>query len=380
MQEKTRNITIDMLRIMAMFMIIVFHCFNNTNILERGIMSDTNGIIAMFLRVITNVANGIFFIISGYYLIHKKFKLKHILNLWGKTILFSTLAAIIAYFLHLPIKWEQVIFPILTGEYWFITAYIFLYLMYPFYNLLLNQLTKKQMQYLLGILFIVVSIFNIVFQYNAFFGSLPVALLYYTIGAYVKQYYKPKEKSYHIGKCIIIWIIATIIYFFVFALRVQNLENNFVKIFVNHLYGDFFNFKNPFSVLMAFYIFIAFYQKTIKSAKVQKCITWITPSILSVYLIHENTNLNIYWLYMGINDLATSPWCIPYILLVSLGVFIICIIIDGIRRMAYRLLKKIPIVKKKVTELNDIIERYNQKIENLLYTQKIKGESYEEVN
>ena len=83
---------------------------------------------------------------------------------------------------------------------------------------------------------------------------------------------------------------------------------------------------------------------------------------------------------MGINDLATSPWCIPYILLVSLGVFIICIIIDGIRRMAYRLLKKIPIVKKKVTELNDIIERYNQKIENLLYTQKIKGESYEEVN
>ena len=57
MQEKTRDIQIDILRIIAMFMIILFHCFNNTNIIERGIMSDVNGIIAMFLRVVTNVAN-----------------------------------------------------------------------------------------------------------------------------------------------------------------------------------------------------------------------------------------------------------------------------------------------------------------------------------
>lgn len=372
MQEKTRDIQIDILRIIAMFMIILFHCFNNTNIIERGIMSDVNGIIAMFLRVVTNVANGIFFIISGYYLIHKKFKLKHILTLWGKTILFSTLAVAIACFLQLPVKIEQATFPIIAGEYWFITAYIILYLIYPFYNLVLNRLTKKQMQYLLGILFGVVSVLNIIFHYNVFFGNFAVVLLYYAIGAYIQKYYIPKEKEYPMAKFFIIALVATILYLFVFALRMEDVENSYLKLFVNNLYSDFFNLKNPFSVLMAFFLFIAFYKKAIKKPIIQKFTTWITPSILSVYLIHENTNLNIYWLFLGINDLASSLWCIPYILFVTLMVFIICLIIDGIRRISYTFLKKIPIVNSGTKKLNDKLEKYNDKITNILYSEESK--------
>ena len=95
-----------------------------------------------------------FVLISGYFLINSKFKLKKVLNLYLVTIFYSILLFIphcILYGFSLS-NFIKSCLPLLMGTYWFITTYVVLYLLSPFLNILIKNLSKKQYLISLGIL------------------------------------------------------------------------------------------------------------------------------------------------------------------------------------------------------------------------------------
>ena len=367
-EEIKRESNMDLLRIIGMLMVIITHCIIYLNLSDNPSLSPINSLLIRFLDSFVLPANAIFFLLSGYFSINKKFKLKRILCLWGRTVFYSVLFLIIALLLNKKTDVYTSIFPVLTGQYWFISAYIALAFLAPILNIMINKLNKKQNTYLLIVLIILLGIIRTVFNPSSIFsGNMFAAIFVYMVGAYLKKYVTVKQKQYYFTKFILIAVILSLVYIILTILMNYCIENIILVQRLMTIRIGIRDFCSIFILPMAVLLWMKFKTVTIKSNKISKFLTLISPSIFSVYLIHENINVNRnLWNNTDILNYADSWLFIPYILLIAVLVFAVCICIDLARKKIYLLLKKIPLFNKFVAKLNKKIDRTTEKINNYI--------------
>lgn len=161
---KQRNLNIEVLRILAMFLIVACHA---TLHLPWLLHVDSNldflpgwkSALAYLVVQYGQVGVSIFFIISGYFLVRKTFTWQRIFKTWFQMFCYSFISLIavliIARFTTLPNSiapllsgddlWRTVLWsivPFIYGSYWFITAYVCLLLLAPFINCLFKHLSR----------------------------------------------------------------------------------------------------------------------------------------------------------------------------------------------------------------------------------------------
>ena len=74
---KKRDTNIELLRIVAMLMVTMIHCVDNGLIINNTPnLSIFNYVLIHFVRAFVGIANGLFILITGYYQINSRFKLK----------------------------------------------------------------------------------------------------------------------------------------------------------------------------------------------------------------------------------------------------------------------------------------------------------------
>ncbi len=87
-----RNLYIEILRIISMFMIILGHCIGHSH------LNQCDGKIMAFvlhvLKIITLPATNIFVLISSYFLASSQFQIKRICNLYINVLVFSLMGGI----------------------------------------------------------------------------------------------------------------------------------------------------------------------------------------------------------------------------------------------------------------------------------------------
>ena len=144
---KERNSNFEILRIFAMFLIIAHHFAVHTSWIE-----GTSAVVKLF-QVGGKLGVNIFVLISGYFLVNSKFKLKKVIMLILQVMFYSI--GIYLFIVALgKTKFEFKTFiyccmPISNRIYWFATAYIIMYCLSPFINVIVKNITKKQYIYLL---------------------------------------------------------------------------------------------------------------------------------------------------------------------------------------------------------------------------------------
>ena len=147
-EEKSRERQFELLRILAMVFIIIHHYAIHGGILEAEVRT-ANKYIAVLIYSFGQVAVNVFILITGYFLIDSKFKIKKLLKLIFQ-VLFYTISILIIYIIFKGIPdWyilKTCIFPIISGTYWYITAYVFLYCLSPFLNILIRNLNQKNIK------------------------------------------------------------------------------------------------------------------------------------------------------------------------------------------------------------------------------------------
>lgn len=365
-KAKNRDINIELLRIVAILMVTTIHCIDNGLIMQNANnLSVYNYVFVNFLRACAGIANGLFLIITGYYQINNKFNLKKIFNLWGKTLFYSILIFIVLNLFGYKTYLLQSILPITTGVYWFITAYIALYFISPLLNIILNKLTKNQFKFLVILLVIMFGILRIVLITETFIGNLFPVIMYYIIGAYLRKFVEIKPKQKYFTKYLLVAIIFACLNITVSTL-IKILPQNIVLVVLFNINNKFLDFSNILIIIMAVLLFIKFKTIQIKPTKLSKFITLISPSVLSIYIIQENIHFRSLWRYDGVMNYGNSLLMIPYTFLLIIAVFIICLLIDLIRRGIYSLLNKIPIISKMITKLNQQIDKINIKVNNYI--------------
>ena len=162
MQKKERMANLEVLRCVAMMMVVVLHYLGKGGLLpDLTAPLSVQDMVAWLLEACCIVAVNVYMMISGYFLCESSFKLSRLLTLWLQLWLYSVGIGVLAVVTGIVPAAEvsthyylTLLFPVTMGHYWFLTAYLFLYILLPFVGMGLRRMTKQQFQVALVLLFV----------------------------------------------------------------------------------------------------------------------------------------------------------------------------------------------------------------------------------
>ena len=142
-----RNIGIDALKIVSMFMIVLLHIFGQGGILNTLPQFSTRYNITWLIEIMSLCSVNCFAIISGYLYVDKKYTFKSLISLWFQVIFYSiTIIGVLKLAVPERINYTYItkmFLPTMSHSYWYFTAYFGLYLFIPLLNIILKHCNKN---------------------------------------------------------------------------------------------------------------------------------------------------------------------------------------------------------------------------------------------
>lgn len=298
---KKRMANLELLRCLAMLMVVVLHYLGKGGLLEfTGSRDVSVTISAWLLEALCIVAVNVYMLISGYFLSASSFKTERLLKLWGQVWFYSVAAGLAGALLGLVPAGElnthyflTLLFPVSMKHYWFMTAYIFLYLLLPLLGRGLARMTKRQHQ--LTVLFLL-------FTFCLLKSVLPVRLetdgqgydciwylCVFTAAAYIRRFgisfleSKKRCLILYLGGCLA--ALGELLLLHGIYLRTGSFELIWkISMEYNHIF--------PFLASVGLF---GFFLRLRPSGKTASLAVKTAPYALGVYLLHENIGFRYVW-------------------------------------------------------------------------------------
>lgn len=342
--KSKKQINLEFLRIVSMLMIITLHFLGHGKILSTVQPYTPSYYFAWSIEGICYISVNCYILISGYFLVDSNFKLKKLFNILVQVFFYSIsiyiILCILGYLQFRPMNFLKAITPTLSGEYWFVTVYVGMYVLCPFINILIHNMNKKQHLYCILISIALFSIHPSIMFYSQglnFGGGTGIVwfLVLYLIAAYIKRYYKPnfRPKAY-----IILYIIfSALVPISKFTIEICS-KSSITKIAstdnVSKLIDKIYQYNSFFVLCSSVLIFLIFLN--IKNNFFSKKILYISPLCFGIYLIHDNNNLRpLLWGLIS-PYLYTEKWYFPLLLFfIVILIFICCCSIEIIRNKLF---------------------------------------------
>lgn len=355
---KERNSSYELMRIISMFLIVLYHIIVHGKMIENCENAGLK-ILLEVIKFMTLVHVNSFILVTGYFQIESKFNQKKIWSLIGSN-WFYRLAIMILFSIFEIVNLDKVTmlkegFPINLNEYWFFQNYLLLYCLIPFINKGILNMNKKTFQEMIIVMFIVFSIIPAVTGGEFFFNngfSLYQFVFLYILGAYLKKF--PIEKSYifkimskNMYKIVLITIFFICLIsnyiLYSYADSISWINSGF-KLISNYIKWACGNYSCPFVVIQSVAYFLYFGTLQFNSTLINK----IASLTFGIYLIHDNNFVRekIYiWLKINNGPIYSYSFVI-YMIIVSIIIFVVCMLIEFIRQ----------IISKKIQNLRPIIK------------------------
>lgn len=237
-------------------------------------------------------------------------------------------------------------FPITFSRYWFMSAFLVLYLLIPYINKLLHSMSKSEYSHLLILLMfcwcIVPTFLGTSWQSN----NLLWFVFLYLVGGYIKM--NLNVDRFNMKICIIGIILLTILLFLsAFVFDVIGIH---YSAFATHSTYFFYQDKIPVFVLSVL-IFIVFLKLNIGTNKI---INMVSSTTLGIYLIHDNYYFrNFLWENIfKVSNFSESKLLPLYSIFVVLIVFVFCCFLELLR---------INLIERKYMKLINKLSEYLKK-------------------
>lgn len=363
MQKGRRQANMELLRIAAMFMVVVMHYLYRARALpETGRGLDSIGVAAIALEAFCIVAVNVYVLISGYFLSRTAFSLRRVARVIGQTLFYTVLIPpVLVLAGALPLSeitdiyhiWNS-IFPIQSGQYWFVTAYVVMCLFSPFLNAAMEKLSQKQFLQVLGalLLFFCVgkSFSPLRFATDRYGYDFGWFMALYLVGGYIRIYGIPFFKNGRRGAGVYLGSAAGI------ALAEYALVYWGGRVGALTYYTSVpFHYNFLLCLTGAVGLFYAFVHIDLKEGKIAGAVRFLSPAVFGVYLIHEQTDVAGLW-FGWVNQLTgrlgrawrmepgaagySAPEFLFLLGLQTLIVFAAGIVIDKLRALLCAAVKK----------------------------------------
>lgn len=359
MNTKIRESQFELMRIISMLFIVLYHILVHGKIFEHA--TGSMSLFLVFIESLILVHVNSFVLVSGYFQCKGKLKLGKAIKINNMTWFYKVVMMLVLIATSLIAKPDIIIrlhtyLPIDYGTYWFINSYLILYLISPILNKIINSSSKKNLQKVILTLFIIISVLSTVTRdvfYNTLTGrSLCTFILLYFIGAYIRNYpisdsYFMKPFSNNAKRLIYFstYLFAAIMstfcwlgYTYLHPLGAFANEVGSILSF-NHV-----SYASPIVIIQSIGYFLYFSTLNFKNKFINK----VSSSTLAVYLISENIFLReMIYDKIGLTKITNiTISLILEILIATIVIFIICTLIEILREKIFRLIYNSKIAKK----------------------------------
>ncbi|MDE5746916.1 MAG: acyltransferase [Acetatifactor sp.] len=347
---KKRIASIELLRILAMMMVVMLHYLSKGELLTSLTEEfDASSYIAWLLEAFSIVAVNVYMLISGYFLVDSGFKIGRLVQLVCQVLFYSLLIppVLLAAGILQPeqvtvYRLFQYALPGQMAHYWFITAYLIMYLLSPVLAAGARALSQKQLRNTIVLLLLFFSVSKSVLPVQLEVDNLGYDGLWFVCvfltAAYMRLYGIPflqkgrRAALCYLGSC-------ALIYGLTMGVRLFYLKTGRLGHFIHAPY-DYNHILNLFAAISLFY---AFSQWKLSGEKlIGKVILRVAPYTLGVYLLHEHVELRTLWPHWLGAGTQSSPWALaPQAICSVLAVFAVGILVDMARGALFRLIEKI---------------------------------------
>ena len=206
-----RNSAVELLRILSMLTIVLAHICTHSGLDRVYAMLSINRLFLQF-GLIGNLGVVLFVMISGYF--RSSFSIRGLSRLLGQVWFYSVGLFLVCRFVFgypytADMLW-QVFLPTVYNEYWFFTAYVILFLLSPFVNVLLDSLSRQQFRMMLAIMAVLWSVLPTLTEQYLYAAELPQFLMYYCLGAYFRMYPDNRFRKKGLGWLAVLGSVAVL--------------------------------------------------------------------------------------------------------------------------------------------------------------------------
>lgn len=146
-EKKSRNCAFDIARIVAMFLIVCSHFLGHGGFIRN--MTGANFVFGRILTSLFNPSVNLFVLIGAYFTCtSKKLKWQRLAKLYAQVWIYGMTLFVVFLCIQgvesFSVEWLlSSIFPVVCGKYWFFSAYIFMMLVSPLLNIVIERINKK---------------------------------------------------------------------------------------------------------------------------------------------------------------------------------------------------------------------------------------------
>ena len=344
MRGKTRQANMELLRNVAMIMVVTLHYLVKGNVAVSLVENfSVINVIFWFIKALCIVAVNAYVLLSGYFLLEARWKFSRIVKVWFQTMFYSIGVPLVCFAIGVGqieqwgrYDWLNVLLPVQMEHYWFITAYTVLYIMVPVLSEGVKHLTRKQHQWAIAGLLLFFSVPKTILpvsiltdRYGYDFGWF---VCLFVIAAYLRLYeikiFSEIRTSFGIyfgavcGICAISVICA--------ALSRKGLPFAYMM--------DMAYCYNHLLVLIASVAFFCVFRGIrLPEGRGSNVICQISSYTLGVYLLHENIAVRSQWqFWAGIESVRDGMGIFPHMLITVAAVFVAGVLVDYVRECIFK--------------------------------------------
>ena len=346
-----RMVSIEVMRLIAMFLIVIGHSvYNGVSNTPMEVVFPGGGgnFFIKSLLLLSHTAVNLYVMITGYFLIEKTdFRWKGFANVWLIT-LFYCIFFLLAFaifqpsVLSVPVIVKSLL-PVTTNQYWFITTYMALLLLAPYISRLVSGFNKRQYTTFVAIMLIL----SFEYPFGRLFAGNGFTLFWfvflYLFAGYIRLYSLPDWIIKYRYELLLLCICFLMVPILITDAGILNLRR------FSHLLD---NGYNGFVSFLSFIIFICFVNSNMKGVIWEK-IAAVAVYTFGVYVIHENILFRSF-LWDSLKSITSSVY--GYLLHASLF-FVVALFVDYIRRKLFEIMSIDAMTNKLYTIISSKISK-----------------------
>ena len=342
MEQRNRDWGIDFMRIVCMLLVVLYHIQGHGGLIASTEISTANRTLIIMLQSVFQMAVDGFALISGYIGYTGRPKYTSLIMLWMRVLFYSVgITAVVWLILPSAVSYASIrnsFFPLLTGQYWYFTAYAGCFVMAPLVCMAIKHLSRKEAATCLAGVILVFSVLPYLMRNDPFFTSSGNhalwLLILYSLGAYVRKY----DPFARLSTKFLLMLFAV-------ACVVQSCSGFVLRTLSNRLTGKalthwYFICNDSPTTLVLSLLALALFTR-LRLRRSTPLFRLLVSGSFSVYLIHDHPLIRQNVIIPLGARLAAIPslLLIPSILAAGLLIYLLCACADLLREKLFLILQ-----------------------------------------
>lgn len=355
-KKKNRMWNIEALRLLAMLMVVSLHYLAKGQLLAPLSQTlDAQGYVSWILETLSITAVNVYVLISGYFLVGSGLRCKRLISLLAQVLFYTCLIPLVLLLggvIHLSdlTLWNILlyIFPVNMLHYWFVSAYVIMFLFVPVLNAAVHIMTRKQLKYIIILLLILEGGCKSVLPVRLELDNLGYDALWfmvvYLIAAYIRlhgiSFFTERADTAKKAGCVYLLLCAAM-FGWTMLLHFVYLQTGQLQNFMESAYG-YNHLLNIAAAVALFYTFMHMGKGEQKDTAWKRLLVRVSPFSFGVYLFHEHVDIRYVWPFKmgaGLVDGAFSligHWAVAVLTILVLG-----LLLDFCRNLLFAPVEKV---------------------------------------